>query len=244
MRRGVGIGAINKKQAEQQKFAATANQIAENQVEKLTQQMEVFKKNLEEFAFKYKNEIKNSPQFRKQFQDMCANIGVDPLASSKGFWSELLGVGDFYYEIAVQIVEMCNMYQEKTGGLLYLDFILEKLKKQRSRFTQEISLDDCMRAIKKLHAFGNGFTLISMKNDRYIVQSIPEELNLDQTKILQLAEVKNGCLTKQDINSLLGWDNFRIDNCIEFMLKEGVIWVDGQSKPTSYYFPGLYLASI
>ena len=41
------------------------------------------------------------------YQDMCASIGVDPLASSKGFWSEMLGVGDFYYELGVQIVEVC-----------------------------------------------------------------------------------------------------------------------------------------
>lgn len=37
---------------------------------------------------------------------MCASIGVDPLSSGKGFWS-VLGMGDFYYELAVQIVEVC-----------------------------------------------------------------------------------------------------------------------------------------
>ena len=25
--------------------------------------------------------------------------GVDPLASNKGFWNDLLGVGDYYYEL-------------------------------------------------------------------------------------------------------------------------------------------------
>jgi hypothetical protein len=30
---------------------------------------------------------------------MCAKVGVDPLASNKGVWAELLGIGDFYYEI-------------------------------------------------------------------------------------------------------------------------------------------------
>ncbi len=34
---------------------------------------------------------------------MCASVGVDPLASNKGFWTELLGFGDFYYELGVQI---------------------------------------------------------------------------------------------------------------------------------------------
>jgi len=26
---------------------------------------------------------------------------VDPLSSNKGFWVDVLGVGDFYYELAV-----------------------------------------------------------------------------------------------------------------------------------------------
>lgn len=44
-------------------------------------------------------DIKKNAEFRKHFQEMCATIGVDPLASSKGFWSEMLGVGDYYYEL-------------------------------------------------------------------------------------------------------------------------------------------------
>ena len=50
----------------------------------MTKRLEVFKKNLETFAAKHKEEIKKNPHFRKQFQEMCASIGVDPLASSKG----------------------------------------------------------------------------------------------------------------------------------------------------------------
>ena len=34
---------------------------------------------------------------------MCSNIGVDPLASNKGVWAQLLGFGDFYYELGVQV---------------------------------------------------------------------------------------------------------------------------------------------
>lgn len=44
-------------------------------------------------------DIKKDAEFRQHFQQMCATIGVDPLASSKGFWSEMLGVGDYYYEL-------------------------------------------------------------------------------------------------------------------------------------------------
>ena len=34
---------------------------------------------------------------------MCANVGVDPLSSNKGMWTQLLGFGDFYYELGVQV---------------------------------------------------------------------------------------------------------------------------------------------
>lgn len=51
----------------------------------MSKQLETFKSNLEEFASKHKQEIRKSSQFRVQFQEMCATIGVDPLACEKLF---------------------------------------------------------------------------------------------------------------------------------------------------------------
>lgn len=50
-------------------------------------------------CFILQNDIRKNPAFRAQFHEMCAKVGVDPLASNKGFWAELLGIGDFYYEL-------------------------------------------------------------------------------------------------------------------------------------------------
>lgn len=125
----------------------------------MAKQMETFKVNLEEFAAKHKDDIRKDPEFRVSFQEMCASIGVDPLAcksvclsvtsfckghslgllvplsvcyicfhiytrvlicivfvASKGFWAEMLGVGDFYYELGVQIVEVCMATNHRNGG--------------------------------------------------------------------------------------------------------------------------------
>jgi len=46
----------------------------------MTEQLVMFKDNLEEFAKKYRKEIAKNPEFRAQFQKMCTQIGVDPLA--------------------------------------------------------------------------------------------------------------------------------------------------------------------
>jgi ESCRT-II complex subunit VPS22 len=71
---------------------------------------------------------------------MCNAIGVDPLAASnvkgKGkksglglvpglanggsFWTQILGgdVNDFYFEVAVRVVELCRETRGENGGLL------------------------------------------------------------------------------------------------------------------------------
>jgi len=46
----------------------------------LSKQVDSFRSNLEEFAGQHREEIRRNPQFRSQFQAMCAAIGVDPLA--------------------------------------------------------------------------------------------------------------------------------------------------------------------
>lgn len=51
---------------------------------------------------------------------MCANIGVDPLASNKGMWAQLLGLGDFYYELGVQVIEACLATRQHNGGMIEL----------------------------------------------------------------------------------------------------------------------------
>ena len=46
----------------------------------MSKQMETFKGHLEDFTAKHKDEIRKNPEFRAQFQEMCASVGVDPLA--------------------------------------------------------------------------------------------------------------------------------------------------------------------
>ncbi|PQM40766.1 vacuolar protein sorting-associated protein 22 homolog 1-like [Prunus yedoensis var. nudiflora] len=73
----------------------------------MKEQLTTFRTQLEDFARKHKNDIRKNPAFRSQFHNMCTNVGVDTLASNKGFWAELLGIGDFYCisaRLAVNIV--------------------------------------------------------------------------------------------------------------------------------------------
>ena len=54
---------------------------------------------------------------------------------------------------------------------------------------QDVSEDDMARAIKKLRVLGGGFAVIPVGKTR-LVQSVPGELNMDHTTVLQRAEVR------------------------------------------------------
>ncbi|XP_013403020.1 vacuolar-sorting protein SNF8 [Lingula anatina] len=238
-RRGIGMGAIKNKNLAQARFKDKGSELAEDQLNQMSKQLDVFRTHLEDFAAKHKDDIRKDPQFRKHFQEMCATIGVDPLASGKGFWAEMLGVGDFYYELGVQIVEVCLATSHRNGGLMDLEELRQKLLSTRGKRKQEISIDDLMRAIKKLKVLGNGFTVIPV-GGRYLVQSVPGELSMDHTAVLQLAE-DTGYVSMSMIRDRLKWGEERSHRAVDYMLKEGLAWVDDQApQEKHFWFPALF----
>jgi hypothetical protein len=69
--------------AHQEQYKNVGEEVRKNNLEAMKEQMAIFKAKLEEFALKHKSDIRKDPQFRARFHQMCANIGVDPLASNK-----------------------------------------------------------------------------------------------------------------------------------------------------------------
>nr|XP_022305169.1 vacuolar-sorting protein SNF8-like [Crassostrea virginica] len=87
MRRGVGVATAKNKSLAQARYKDKSNEIEQNQMAQMAKQMEKLKVNLEDFAAKHKEDILKDPGFRVSFQEMCASIGVDPLAC-KSVYSE------------------------------------------------------------------------------------------------------------------------------------------------------------
>ncbi|XP_041366326.1 vacuolar-sorting protein SNF8-like [Gigantopelta aegis] len=238
-RRAHGVAAIKKKSLAEARYKDKGTELAQDQFAQMAQQMDTFKKNLEDFATKHKDDIRKDPEFRIQFQEMCASIGVDPLASSKGFWAEMLGVGDFYYELGVQIIEVCLATSHQNGGLIGIEELRKRVEKSRGRHSQDISIDDLMRAIKKLKILGNGFTVIPV-GPTFLIQSVPGELTMDHTSVLQQAQA-TGFVSQNILMKELKWEEERTKRALEFMVKEGLAWVDdhpGQER--QYWFPSFF----
>jgi len=243
MRRRVGIGAIDHKKATESKFKEKGSELASEQLKTLSEQMETFRAKLEVFASNYRHDIRKNGQFRRQFQEMCASVGVDPLASSKGFWAEKLGVGDFYYELGVQIIEICMATNHRNGGIISLEELRQRLVRTRNRAKkEEITSDDILRAVGKLKSLGSVFAAISVGDGRYIIQSVPGELTMDHARILEAAQHNGGFVTIKFLMDNFNWDLPRSERAIEHLMKEGIAWVDlatPDHKPT-YWFPALF----
>ena len=240
MARRRGLGAINKEKLEKAKYGEKGAQIADVEISHVSTQIESFRAYLEAFAAKHKTEIKKNPEFRAQFQQMCARIGVDPLASSKGFWASLLGVGDFYYEVGIQIIEICLATRDINGGLITLEELRKRVIESRSKTQQQdVSLDDLTRAIKKLSILGNGFKIIPLGGKK-LVQSVPGELNMDHTTTMQQAESTGYTCVSTLTSAPLKWSPERASHVLEHLIKEGMVWIDKQAPETRYYFPSLF----
>lgn len=134
-RRGVGLGAFANRNQTTQSYATHGANLRSTHLSSLQTQLSVFQSLLHTFALEHASDIRSNPTFRAEFARMCNAIGVDPLAASnvkgkgasrKGlmdggsFWTQILGgdMNDFYFEVAVRIVELCRETRGENGGLL------------------------------------------------------------------------------------------------------------------------------
>lgn len=111
---------------------------------------------------------------------MCNAIGVDPLAGSnvkgkgagKGgigsLWAKVLGgdVNDFYFELAVRVVEVCRGSRGENGGLLGVEECKEQVKKGKGIGGGM----DVSEYVENFHSYLHVFSEISRKLTRPAVQ--------------------------------------------------------------------------
>ncbi|KAL8992707.1 MAG: hypothetical protein Q9169_006899 [Polycauliona sp. 2 TL-2023] len=248
-RRGVGLSAFQNRSALSTHYASHGASLRSNHATSLQTQLSVFQSLLHNFAIQHGDTIKSDPTFRAEFARMCNAIGVDPLAGSnvkgksgakgKGsWWAQTLGgdVNDFYFELAVRVVELCRATRGENGGLIGVEECKEMVKKGKGiGGGMDISDDDVLRAVKSLGPLGSGFSVVTV-GSRQMIRSIPKELNTDQTTVLEAIQVL-GYITCSMLEDNLGWSNARSETVIQDLLADSLVWVDAQSPEKEYWSP-------
>ena len=149
-RKGVGLAAFDRSRIKSAQYASHGNNLRSSHSTSVATQLSVFRSLLQQFAQTHAKDIRSNPSFRAEFARMCAAIGVDPLASSSGaggkdgagsFWAQLLGgsVNDFYFELAVRVVEVCDATREENGGLIGVKEVRDRITVTRMEGSSEIT---------------------------------------------------------------------------------------------------------
>ncbi|KAL4867633.1 hypothetical protein BDV12DRAFT_209769 [Aspergillus spectabilis] len=250
-RRGVGLGAFAHRTQTTQSYASHGATLRSTHTTSLQTQLSVFQSLLHTFALEHSSTIKSNPSFRAEFARMCNAIGVDPLAASnvrgkegarKGdtgsFWTQIMGgdMNDFYFEVAVRVVELCRETRGVNGGLLGVEECRRRVGRGRViGGGLEVTDDDVLRAVKSLEPLGSGFSILLVGSKQYI-RSIPKELNTDQATVLEAIQVL-GYVSVSILQANLEWEKARAKTVIDDLLADGLVWVDLQCAEKEYWSP-------
>lgn len=230
---GVGLAAFERQQESQRSFATLSSELSKAQVDHLQSQLAQFRTALTHFAKTHRDSIRRDPKFRHEFQRMCASIGVDPLAGPRkgGWWAELVGMGDWQYELGVQIVDVCVSTRERNGGLIEMGELVRMVSKLRGVESGVITEEDVVQSIKTLQPLGAGYEVIDVGGGRKMVRSVVKELDEDQGVILAEAQAEGGRIVEESLVNRRGWTYGRARTALENMLlRDGLCWLDAQDE--------------
>ncbi|KAH9917156.1 EAP30/Vps36 family-domain-containing protein [Epithele typhae] len=238
---GAGLAAFDRQRESQRSFAELSSELSQAQVDLLHAQLAQFRAALAHYAATHRDRIRAEPSFRHAFQQMCAGVGVDPLAGPRtgGWWAELLGLGDWQHELGVQIVDVCVSTRERNGGLIdvgELVRIVSRLRGGKDVVTEE----DVVRSIRTLRPLGAGYEVIEVGGGRRMVRSVPRELDADQAVVLAVAQEAGGRVSEAGLVARKGWTTERARAALENMLlRDGLCWLDEQDEEygVSYWVP-------
>jgi len=242
MRRKVGVGVIKKKDSSTAAFSTLGKALEAQKLSSVVATLNAFKETLVQFAQKHRVKINGDPEFRMQFHQMCVGLGVDPLASSKGFWSDILGVGDFYFELGVVIIQICVKTRGSNGGLLKMSELVELLHAHKKvQQQQQVQPVDVTRAIEKLAVLGGGFRVLAIAGEEFVV-STPLEINVDHEVLIACAQMHDS-VSRSLLAAQQGWSAERFSVVITPLLHESIAWVDSQAGGEQCYeFPTISMA--
>lgn len=252
-RRGVGLSAFSNAILSSDQYARHGQQIRTNHADALANQLSVFQAALHNFSLTHAKDIRSNPTFRAEFARMCNAIGVDPLAGSNiksaaaaagagkagSVWAKMLGssVNDFYFELAVRVVEECRLTRAENGGMIAMSEMRKRIENGRGLVGggMEVTEDDIQRALDSLEPLGGMFKITMLGSTKFI-RSVPKELNPDQSKVLEVIQVL-GYVTVSMLQANLEWEPARAIAVIDDLVTDSLVWVDAQADETEFWSP-------
>lgn len=223
-----------------QKVEKSYNALVQS-VKKLGEQ---FNLGLSELAKNHKDEIRRDKEWQKDFFSLCYTVGVDPLSSSKGFWADIFGSGDYYKHLTVSIINICIKTQIENGGLIPFNDLINYLRDTMNN--NNINGDDIKRCIIQIQNLSPEYQVVNINNTE-MLYSVPKELSSHQKTILSYLSNKNKPIIENYVNvnivmNLCKTNRELAKSILQNMLEDNLLWVDKQGGSDEiYYSPSFYI---
>ncbi|EMD85437.1 hypothetical protein COCC4DRAFT_45285 [Bipolaris maydis ATCC 48331] len=262
-RRTPGLSSLSSRGLQNHHYTNHGATLRTRNADSLSTQLSVFQSLLHNFAITHSKDIRANPAFRAEFARMCSALNIDFLASSyhkdtaastskdasssasgESIWTQLLGpnLNDFYFNLGVQIVEECRATRAENGGLISLSDLQARLSKStRIGGSMTVSDDDIKRAVDALAPLGSCFSIVKIGH-RSLIRSVPKELNVDQSTVLEAIQLL-GYVTLSMLQVNLNWERPRAHAVIEDLMADSLVWVDTQAGENEYWSPAFLTMS-
>ncbi|ANZ74569.1 BA75_00228T0 [Komagataella pastoris] len=254
--RRLGLSALDNVQNHNQRYQEVGKKLLEDQTNQLQTQLTVFQNGLISFIKEHKKDIEDDPKFRTEFSQICLNFGVDPLAAFSiaynGERRQATGrfkqkdikndstanqsEQDFYNDLGIKIMEICQDTADINGGVISIKEILQILsnKPLTKLFGIQLTQDDIVKSINSLtEALGTELQIITIGHKLYC-KSVPQELNKDNSTVLETCG-NIGFVTVSLLIDNFGWKKARATTVLEDMVANGLLWIDEQASEIQYW---------
>lgn len=207
---------------------------------------EQYHSSLAELAQRYKEQIKKDPSLQEDFFSMCYAIGVDPLSSTKGFWQEIFGFGDFYKTLTISIINICIKTQPENGGLIPLTDLIYYLKSTMN--VDSISANDIKRSLLQIQKLSPEYSIIELDGKEMLLNK-PQQFSDYQRIILSyLSDTSkptvNRFITLTIATNICRIPRQHVSKILDDMMQDCFLWIDNQCEGEArYYCPSFNITS-
>lgn len=254
--RNTGYSSLQRHLDSSNSYSNLSTALSSQQTAALSSQLITLQTAITKFSTQHRTKIANSPSFRSHFSQLTSELGVDPLGGgTKGLWDKL-GLGDWYFALGVQIVDVCLNKRERSGGFISLDEVIKGVEnlrnggiKMKRLISNEVTEEDIRRAIEVLEPLGCGYALIELNSrngsgsgavgggvggGRKVIKCSPGGLDKDSLIIIEVANQSNkGFTTREEVINYVttsttnNWTEERVDRAFEkALLDDGIVWID------------------
>ncbi|AWU76586.1 uncharacterized protein C5L36_0C05170 [Pichia kudriavzevii] len=235
-----GISSLHNEVVDQ-KYKHLGTALSNEQKEQLLTQLQVFQTALISFQEEHSSEIINDEQIRTTFQEICSAFGIPPLVVASTLEGQEAEI-ERNNQLCLKMIELCTETRPINGGIITVDDLVELInedswvnKDLHMKFTSK----DVLEACSHLKIMGGELQLIQIGKRNYI-KSIPQELDVDQSTIIDTANIL-GYVSISILRDNFGWKSSRCRSTIDEMISYGILWVDKEPGHETKYWAASWI---